>query len=172
MYVGGRSGCFAGLQNTTKQWPWCAIWRATLESLSFLAACKTLERNLSRPKRGSLGAPGSRRSVLVRAPGAASGKQSGARLTRALSDHWVMSGGTRPSPTGLFATSRHGNFTSSSKLPEPCHLPFRTRRDFLSSSTKLSAALSRIAIDNSAARNLRNAVTDRLTPYSQRGVQF
>ena len=44
--------------------------------------------------------------------------------------------------------------------------------DFLSSSTKLSAALSRIAIDNSAARNLRNAVTDRLTPYSQRGVQF
>ena len=43
---------------------------------------------------------------------------------------------------------------------------------FWSSSTKLSAALSRIAIDNSAARNLRNAVTDRLTPYSQRGVQF
>ena len=45
-------------------------------------------------------------------------------------------------------------------------------RDFWSSSTKVSTALSRIAIDNSAARNLRNAVTDRQTPYTQRGVQF
>ena len=32
--------------------------------------------------------------------------------------------------------------------------------------------MSRIAIDNSAARNLRNAVTDRQTPYTQRGVHF
>ena len=30
-----------------------------------------------------------------------------------LPDQGVMPGGTRPSPTGLFATSRHGNFTGS-----------------------------------------------------------
>ncbi len=60
---------------------------------------------------------------------------------------------------------------AAGKLPEPSHL-IQNISLFWSSSTKLSAALSRIAIDNSAARNLRNAVTDRLTPYTQRGVQF
>ena len=106
----------------------------------------------------------------MRAHGAASGNRVARGSPARPPDHGVMSGGTIPRPTGAQRQVADRNFTSSrqtagTQSPQNISL-------FWSSSTKLSAALSRIAIDNSAARNLRNAVTDRLTPYSQRGVQF
>ena len=114
-------------------------------------------------------AQGSRLSFVATAPGAAGGNAALPRAARHHQTPGATAGGTIPRPTGLFATSRHGNFTSSSKLPEPSHLVLS---DFWSSSTKWSAAASRIAIDDSTRANLRITVRASQPPYSQLYAQF
>ena len=84
-----------------------------------------------------------------------------------------MSGGTRPGPTGLFATSRHGNFTGSRQTARVLVIrAVQNTSIFWSSSTKLSAASNRIAIDNSARANLHITVRASQPPYSQLYAQF
>ena len=147
-----RSGCFAGLQTRLFSGPWCAIWCATLESLSLLAACKALASDLnpSRPKRR-----------LRRA-----GESSGLCSEGYWRGQWQQSArGSRAAvrPQGdvwRHDSEAHGCSTTSGgpqlhKQQANCQSPghHSEQGDFLSSSTNLSAASVLIAIDTSARAN-------------------
>ena len=141
-----RSGRFAGLQNKSYHWPVIGIGAATQTCSPWLASVLHAASflNPSRPKRGSR-CP--RESSELRRQGSWLG--NGNRVRRGsparLPDHGVMSGGTHPEATGLFATSWHGNFTSSRQTARV--LVIQNISLFWSSSTTLSAAScsSRIA---------------------------
>ena len=72
---------------------------------------------------------------------------------------------------GPFATSWHGNFTSSRQTARVLVI-HSEHLDFLSSSTKLKAASVRIAIDDSTRAKLRITVRASQPPYSQLYAQF
>ena len=116
---------------------------ATLDCSPSLAACKPLEINLSRPKRASLRRP--RESSELRREGFWCGQWQRGSPARRAPDAWGDGWLHASELHGLFATSWHGNFTRSSKLPEPCHSEHRGWRSSTKSLTTLQYA-TRIAL--------------------------